>query len=61
MLTYTRDEAIKALIERDMDDQFFYKEILMDGFKGYYNYSNAELEETFTSIYADEEKVTVID
>lgn len=61
MLKYTRDEAIKILVEKDMEDQFFYKEILMDGFKGYYKYSNTELEEMINCVYSDDDKVTVID
>lgn len=61
MLTYTRDEAIQILVNRDQEDLFFYKEILMEGFRGYYKYSNLELEDTLNSFYTDDEKVTVID
>jgi len=61
MLTYTRDETIKKLILQDMDDQFYLQGILLDGFKGYENYSNAELEEILNFGVDDAYKITVID
>ena len=60
MITCTRDEAIKTLIIQDMDDQFYIQGILLDGFKGYENCSNSELEELINQDASDDNKITIV-
>lgn len=61
IVTHTREEAIKLIKERDMEDRFFIADILMIGFKGYENYSNEELAEILQEEVEDWIKVKVID
>ena len=61
MITKTRDDVIKSLILQDMTDLFYLQGILLDGFKGYENCSNSELEELINQDASDDNKITVVD
>lgn len=43
-----------------MDDQFYIQGILLDGFKGYENCSNSELEELINQDASDDNKITIV-
>jgi len=61
MITKTRDDVIKSLIIQDMTDLFYLQGILLDGFKGYENCSNLELENLINQESSDDNRITVID